>query len=386
MMQNPTLAFIAAVRRRLWLEDALQRLLYALGAVSGAMLVLAAVNAWWLPLPSPVLPIAMVLAAASVLLPLAWSPPSLEDGAARADSIFHGRSLMATALEVHRAVAPDRSPAARAVLKKAADCAVAWRPKITRVWRAPAAGGFVIAAIPAFVALLLLESTRSVHDIAGNDAAISFLKTGELTRAAGSYRDADDPPGRRVDNAPVKARPAGDAASPVEPAGAAGSFRGTDKAPDGDTPAQARTEGDAATPGEFARAARPDSRADDTPGEGADNASAGTRPAGDAATAGELASVAGNAPREPAVNSTSPSVKEVLFSERADTTFERRGQAIATSGDTILPYAVTEPVAAQEPVRAAAAPPDGHGWSTLTPAEVAYARRYLAAANNDNRN
>lgn len=384
MMRNSTLAFIAAVKRRLWLEDALQRLHYALGAVSGAMLVLAAVNAWWLSLPPPVLPIAMVLAATAVLLPLAWSLPSLEDGAARADRIFHGRSLMTTALEVHRVAAQDRSPAAHAVLKEAADRAAALRPNIARTWRAPAAGGFVLAAIPAFVALLLLESATRERDVAGNAAPSNFLTAGALGRNSGAYRDAGDAPGTGADNAVVDARPAGDFALADE----AGPFKDVGNTSGGEAnaaPGKNRPAGDTALPGEPAHAAGSYNRADDSPGEGTYSATAEARASGDAASLSELAPLAGNAPRVPAVHPTSAYVNEIRFSERADTAFERRGQAMATAEETRLPYAAAVPVAAHNAVLAAAAPPDGHGWSTLTAAEVAYARRYLDAANNDER-
>ena len=64
---------------------------------------------------------------------------------------------------------------------------------------------------------------------------------------------------------------------------------------------------------------------------------------------------------------------------------QRRGEATAGAGDDDRGFdAGATPVLSGGPVaQAAAAPPSLSAWTALTPAEVAYARRYLGGMEKD---
>jgi hypothetical protein len=206
----------------------------------------------------------------------------------------------------------------------------------------------VLAAVPAFFAALLLElppKGDSVRATIDEQPGV----TGSLETKTNLFDVAGNLPGLRD----AIASSATDKTESVQPETIAG---------DSSSPVQ----GDARTNGASEVAAP---RATDAP-------------PGFASAAKEGGQSPGDARRSPGNIEPQPDVSGPLFSGRVDMAIDRYGATAAGRADGDYEFANRSPGArdARPNITPAPAPPVSSAWTTLTAAEVAYARRYLDAA------
>ena len=181
--------FLGAVRRRLWLETVLHRLRAAVWTTGAVLLLFAAAHTLWQPVALSAAITIALLAGLVALSPAVFSRPSLQQCALRVDRQFEGRQLVTTANELDRAM--QLRPAEETVVQRALEAAEMWRTRLGELWQAPPRSGYVLAVIPIFFAVLLLQ-----FPAAGDVAAIRADENGraaqDLPPGASSLDSSDN--------------------------------------------------------------------------------------------------------------------------------------------------------------------------------------------------
>ena len=347
MSSQSVTTFLCAVRRRLWLETALGQLRNAAWVTGSTFFLLALVHVVW---GRPLIGFAFVASLAAgliALLPALFMRASLAECALRSDRHFGGHSLVTTAYELGQVTNPG--PAGKTVLARAGSATDSWRQRLGTLWQAPDGIGYVLPVVPVFLAALMYElplhqdgqvatveeqrgdtaAAAAQMDIFDNGSSLPELREAIVRNAGEEQGSAQQEveAGEGASPVPVSAKPRAGAdalkarESDVVPAGITGAVNA-----DGRSPGDARR-----GPDEIA------SRSDDS---------------------------------------------GLLFTEQIDMAIARYGAPGAGRNDggdefgngslglrldnsNILPVP---------------APPAPSAWTTLTTAEVAYARRYLEAA------
>jgi hypothetical protein len=146
-------SFIAAAQRRLWAAEAVRHGYSLLWQAGVLLLILAGIHLLSASLPASAPIIGVALLALLTLIRIVLHRPAASESAARADEEFDGKALMATALEcLQRPVNAEDL-----VLRQAREAAVQWRPKVSKLFRTPKSGTGVLAMIPVFIAIMLLS-------------------------------------------------------------------------------------------------------------------------------------------------------------------------------------------------------------------------------------
>ena len=347
MSRHSVTTFLRAVRRRFWLDALLRQLQFAAWASSGTLLLLALV---YVASSKPAFSVALVaslIVGLIALLPALFTRASLAECALRSDRHFGGYSLVTTAHELGRV--SDPGPAETIVLQRATSVTADWRQHLNTLWQRPDGVGYVLAVIPVFVAALMFEIPMKQDD--------QLATLDEQTNRSGSAAVEADIFHNRSDLPEIREAIARSAVDER------GSSQQETVTRDGVSP----------DPG----GAAPESGAQlleaDEPG---------TLSPGFASVVNGDGRSAGDARRRPGDVALEANDSAPLFSEQIDMAIARHGatgagrQASedefgAASQDLRLTYSN---------IVAAPAPPASSAWTTLTAAEVAYARRYFDAA------
>ncbi|MEJ2602690.1 MAG: hypothetical protein P8172_05285 [Gammaproteobacteria bacterium] len=354
MSEDPIGRLITATQRGLWQAAVRRRVpsaawLAALAlAGSGLVALLSDVR----PPPLLVVGVGTALFLAG-LLPGLVARPGAREAALYLDRHFASHELLTSALEV--AGAGTQSPATDTLLLRARQAARDWYAGRDYRVAQPGVTQAVLALIPAFVGVLLLQYV-AVGQRTGADAA-----------TAGAGRNTDTVPIRGADAQETALR---QLRRSLKPTAGDGTEADTDEL-------RAREIADRVVPGEPVVAGRPDgprqeiaAPPDPTGGlatgtGGADGIEAGMARPGDADTMSDDGS------------------GEAVGRGQA---VAREGAARATGAAANDGYAAGRtPGLAPARVRPAAAPPATGAWSTMSAAQAAYARRYLedAGAQDD---
>ena len=357
-MSGELLAFLRAARRHLWLEVLLRRLHPALWMAGAVLLVGGIANLTFYPVPWPGAASAAAVAALVVVLPALWERPRLERCALRADRRLGGHSLLTTALEVLRDPAGERGAAATALLGRAAAQSAEWLPRLPDLREPAPVAGLAAALVPVFAGLVLLQATPATRTVPhGHPDASASRDARTAGHDTAPLAGTGDPNGTRVDLDAL--RESLRAPSPV-PAASPKNAR---------APARLLS-GDALPPAD-ARVAALDPAGPRPPGRAGASGGAGHEPGS--------AQRSVQAPPRGSGNATLPPARRVAVAVAVPRTGD--ATAVSTASDRRFgdgPQA-GPPIRAVQP---AAAPPAADGWTTLTAAEVAYARRYLDAVRD----
>jgi len=348
---DPLQALLSAVRVRLWARQSQNHLHRFYWQVAALVLVSAGIHHWLTPVPH--LPL---LLGSAVLLAIAslrcWRDrPTLEASAAFADREFGGHALLATAVECARQPGTACNDISTIILRQAGDAARAWRPRVASRFRSPPATASVLAIVPLFAGLVLLslpgkDSGRNISLAIDNGASGS--ETGSLGQAHAGVDEIAllrSPPGQAGAQADRVSSAANDPDAPLQltPREATGGSPAADPftAPAGATAGVAAATGD-------------------------DDAAGDARPALDL-PAGEF----------PGRN---------RFDRRELLELQRTGAIVAAGEKRDASFADAAAPGAGAPldVLAAAAPETRARQASLTAAQAAYARRYLAETGDTN--
>ena len=347
MSSHSVTTFLRAVRRRFWLEALLRQLKFAAWASSGTLFLLALV---YVALSKPAFSFALVaslIVGLIALLPVLFMRASLAECALRSDRHFGGYSLVTMAHELGRVT--DPGPAETIVLKRARSVTADWRQHLNTLWQMPDGVGYVLAVIPVFVAALMFElPIKQEGQLATLDEQTSL--TGSLAVEEDIFHNGSDLPELREAIARNAVEERGSSQQETVTRDSVSPVPG-DAAPESGAESLEADEPGALSPG-FASVGNGDGRS------------------------------AGDARRRPGEIESEPDDSAPLFSEQIDMAIARHGttgagrhdggdEFEAASQDLRLTYSNIVP---------APAPPASSAWTTLTAAEVAYARRYFDAA------
>lgn len=340
--------FLRAVRARLWLENALSKIQIAVLVGSTALLALAAFSAFILPIPLAWVIGSPLAVTVLVALPFLLRVPTLANCAVRADQQFQKHSLLTTAHEALLGKIDD-SPSTKLVISQANSDVIRLSPKLSSVWQAPSPAGFALAAIPAFLALILLMVATP------QDAMTSDLEA--LTNAPTSNAEGSDNVFSDHDVAELRESILQNSNDDAFQAQGSPNSQGVAQiaAISSDTNSDSE-------PTEISNAL-PTQQETPMPGGGADAGDASRSP-------GTLASI---------------ETKTADVTARVEQQINRRGDIVAGgqgSDDTYTDAALVGEIESELRVAAAAAPSDSP-WTSMSAAEVAYARRYLSDWNDD---
>ncbi|MDH3748008.1 MAG: hypothetical protein OER97_07345 [Gammaproteobacteria bacterium] len=340
MKKVSVLGFLKAVRRRLWFENLLSRMRVAVWVGSGVLLALAVINALLTSIPFVWVVGAAVLAAALVALPEMLRRPTLVECAVRADHQFGGHSVLTTALDTLRG-SISRTRSCAVVISQSEAAVAAWWPRVNSIWAAPSPTAFVLAAVPTFVALLLL--VVSSPQLRTESAAQSQTSSGAET-----VDDADDSVVALRDSIRRDLSVGQTERTTLD----GDRHQSTDMAPSAGADTEL-VENPAGAPPESAVA---------TPGAGTE---------------------AGDARRTSASPATQAAFEQPSFAGRTEQQIQRRGETTASlqAGDTDFRESLVARRIPRGQLRPAAAPPTASPWTAMTAAEVAYARVYLDERN-----
>ena len=345
MSSGAITAFLRAVRRRLWLESALRGLRTAAWGASATLLLFAALHVLWQPVALGAAMTVALVAGLIVMLPTLFSRPALEECALRADRHFGGHALLTTANEIDEAA--QRGPAEKTVQNRALAASAAWRSRLDEMWHAPPRSGYVLAVIPVFFAVLLLQLPAEQESAAGPSLETSqpegeLMATTSALDTAGSLAE--------VREAIVQGAAEEAVESDRRPA------TGTAQLDDDDSqslPASIEIAKEAA--GE--------------PGIAGADQDGGAAP--------------GDARRRPADAGLEQPEAAPDFTQVMTASLERHGRRAAGSRETgaVFSSASDGPELIISPVPA---PPAVSSWTSLSDAELAYARRYLELKDQNN--
>ncbi len=313
-----------------------------LAAWLGGLTLLAVGGAALLPAFEPDWTVTASLVCAAILAALApglAARPALTDAALHADRTFGTRALLVSALEADAALAP--SPAAREVTRRARETADALLTERRRLRQAPHISRAALALIPAFLGLLVLRLASPT-----DEASMTAREAGRATGTASLMAREED--GRSLQ----RLRQTLTANGSEEPEASHGKDRMRSQAPSAEPP----------EPGAMREeAAEIQPRA---PGHAAGSTGGGAE-AGDA-----------QAGARDGTDEMDGRDSGMMPSDAA--TLARQGTVVATAATTGADYAEGADRAPRGSLlRPAAAPPEGATQARLSPAQTAYARRYL---------
>jgi hypothetical protein len=305
------------------------------------------------------LPISVALIGVSVVMLLTLirvllSRPTVAECAAQVDREFDGRALMTTAVECLHERTDANDTAAAVVLQQARDAVLQWRPDIARLFRTKQARTGALTIIPIFVAFVLLSlpgaETDSDDPNSEEQAAASVIGD----REEGTDADVDDVARIRsalVDDHLLEEQLAADD-GPVNESTNLTPYRGTAE--------------DVAT-------AEPMQAGQSNAGVGA----AGTTNDGNEMPGDALAS------SRPETNDAATAV-QFLRQERFE--LQRTGPATAAGEGQDEMFMNSDKTTSDSPIEVLPAIPPASGPhnATLSPAQAAYARRYLAETGRAN--
>ena len=343
----PLLRLLRAARRRLWWDTIVRRMPLAVWLAGltllavGGLALLSAFKPDWTVTGSLVCG-----AIVAALAPGIAARPSLTDAALHADRTFGTRALLVSALEADAAA--DPSPAAGEVMRRAREAADELLAERRRLRQTPQISRAALALIPAFLGLLLLRLASPADEASTAREAVRATGTTSLTA-----RDEDERSLQRL-------RQTLTANSSEQPEAYRSEERVRIEAPSAAPPDPQATREEAAgieprSPGYAAASNEGGAEA----GDAQAGAPGGTE-AMDAMDAGE----SGMTPADAA-------------------TLIRQGNTVATAAATGTGYAEgASRTARGSPVRPAAAPPQGAAHTRLSPAQTAYARRYLESTGD----
>ncbi len=340
-MSRPITEFLLAVRRRLWLEAALRRLRTAVWVSSATLALFAVAHMAWQPLSLKAAVIAALTAGFIMLLPAIFSRPALTECALHADRHFGGQALLTTASESGQTGEPR--PAEKVVLKRALAATSVWRSRLGEIWHAPPRSGYVLAVIPAFFAALLLQ-------VPAGDGAVTGAVDDDAMHPSGQI-----PTTTLLDGADDLA-----AVREAIVEGAAGDQPESDRG----------------------RAVGTAQRFDDDPQPQSPQVEIGKHGPGTpgiAAATDEGGVAPGDARRRPGESRRAPDAATPGMTTVTAASIERQGGRVSGRRETGGDFAPGSdaPDAARPVIGPVPAPAAVSSWTTLTAAELAYARRYL---------
>lgn len=296
--------------------------------------------------------VGVVILTALALFRALLGRPTLGATAAQADREFGGHALMTTAVECLEHLAATNSAASTVVLQQAGEAAHSWAAEVSRTFVPPQVAKAMLAIIPIFAAVVLLSIPDT--EVGEEVAAIG-------ARSLAGTATSDDATARAdIDNLKTLREALGSAEPPLDN-GAALTARETESqralAPH-DSASQAADEPPLLPP-------------QSSPGS-----SLAAQASDDGVLPGDAAAGAAARARDEAV--------PLQLQEREVIEIQRSGDSHAAGAGGNMPYADTAS-AAQTPalnVLPAAAPGTRTQWTMLTPAQAAYARRYLEKPGN----
>lgn len=328
---------LQAVRRRIWLEELLDRCRIAIWAGSLGLLAISLFGVFITPVSVSHAAITAAVVFATIMFSAVLLRPGLETCAFRADRVFDNDSLLMTALEVKRM--SDVSPAAHVVLQQAGARVPYCNERVGTTWSTPPASGFALAGIPVFAAVLLLAYSN-VEDA---QATTENQDTGAGTAPEYTLDDADEL--RELRDSIVRS-----------------STQANNKSGAADD--------DAERPGAEEHIATSTESSD----EGSSSMSVIAEGTGRGREAGDSK---GERP------SAGQASSDLTFAERSVLQIERRGDAIAGSDGFSNGFDAARGIVALPEVQAASAPASLSAWTMLSPAQIAYASRYLESMENE---
>lgn len=347
MSQYDVTSFLRAARRKLWLNAFMQQLRYALWSVSAALLLLALTHFIW-DIPGARFAVVAALAVGMiVLLPTLRARPSLGESAQLTDRHFGGQSIITTAHELAGATEPG--PAETVVLARANAAVTIWRPKLQSLRKTPDAASFVVAVVPIFVATLVFGLPRSQPESTTTPYSGIGLATGSTAESRVFDYEADLPDLRQA-IARNAERARQDESQPENRSPTPG-----DSAPETTDETQGSTKSDSQSGG-FASLATGDGSG---PGDARRNPN---DPDSGEETAG----------RQYAAHTL------IEIDRHAGVGAGRNGSADEYDAASKTPRFTASNIVP------APAPPGASAWTSLTEAEVSYARKYLSAAGVSN--
>ena len=347
-------SFLAAVRRRLWAGELLDRARAMLWHIGLLLLILAGIHHLIVPVANTMTLLGVVILILLMLTRTLLRRPTVAASAAQADRAFNGHALMTTAVECIASPDIEGSSAAKIVLKQAHDAARTWRPKISKLVIPPNAVATELAIIPLFAGsvLLSLPGAKTSGDFAETTEADAAVTTG--IQEAQSLVDTDDVATLRSVLADEELQHEESAVNERR-----------DDTVKNLTPHQNAADAVASDVSELPQFG-----------------DVGAGVAGTSTDDNDLPGDAQSRKNQAAEAAPIP----VPFQGRETIEIKRTGSIVTAGTNQNSTYADTELSRSVSPadVLAAAAPETGAHWASLTRAQSAYARRYLAESGKAN--
>lgn len=209
---DPLPDFLAAVRRRLWARQ-VQHHLVRFSWQSGALLVLlATIHQLLTPVSVSVTMAGVTGLFLFTLLRCLQVRPTLAASAAAADREFAGQALMTTALECTREADTAGDEVAKIVLQQASAAARSFAPRVATQFRSPTATLNVLAIVPIFVGTTLLvlsgaemsgKSSQAIERSAAQIETAALQASGTSADEIAMLRSPTVPAGLPVDDARI---------------------------------------------------------------------------------------------------------------------------------------------------------------------------------------
>ena len=351
---DPLQAFLTSVRLRLWARRSQQYLRRFYWQIAALLLVSAGVHHLLMPVPHRVLIVGSIILLAIALSGSLRDRPTLAASAAFADRQFGGHALLATALECRHKKENSDNGVSRIILQQAGEAARSWSPRVASRFRSPPATATVLAIVPLFAGLVLLslpgketaDKPSAAIDRETSGFAVASLEQSRVSAdEIATLRNSPAQEGPLPDSSRRDAQSA-DASMRLTPRESAGGDPGSEPIP---VPEPAGS------------------------------------PAGVAATTAGDNDSAGDA--RPSVNQpTNELFTRSRFDRRELIELQRTG-AIAAAGEkrnATFTAAASPDTGATLGVLPAAAPETQARSASLTAAQAAYARRYLAETGKSN--
>ncbi len=347
-------SFFSAVRRRLWagqLTECARAMLWHTGIL---LLVLAGIHHLVAPVPNLITLLGVVTLVLLMLIRTVLKRPTLATTAAHADREFNGHALMTTAVEFLPQSDVARSHAAKIVLRQACDAARRWRPEVSKLVSPPHAIATTLAIIPLFAGSVMLS-------LPGVETNGDLVETTETDVALTADSQAAHMPVDTDDVATLRS---------------------------------VLADQDIHDEGSVANERRRDALKNLTPYQNADAGTAsdmselpqlGDVSAGIAGTSTDDSDSPGDAlARKNRAAEAAPT--PARFQGRETIVIERTGSIITAGTNRNAAYSDTDALKSVSTVNvlAAASPETRTHWASLTRAQSAYARRYLAESGEAN--
>ena len=347
-------SFLSAVRRRLWAVQSLECGRAMLWHIGLLLLILAGVHHLIVPVANSITLIGVVILMLLMLTRVLLRRPTVATSAAQADRAFNGHALMTTAVECFPNADVAGSNAAKIVLQQACDAARSWSPKVSKLFIPPHAVATALAIIPLFAGsvLLSLPGAKTSGDFAETTEADAAVTTG--IQEAQSLVDTDDVATLRRVLADEELQHEESAVNERR-----------DDTVKNLTPHQNAADAVASDVSELP-----------------EHGDLGAGVAGTSTDDNDLPGDAQSRTNQAAETAPIP----VEFQGRETIEFERTGSIVTAGANQNATYSDTESSKSVLAVNvlAAAAPETRAQWTSLTRAQSAYARRYLAESGKAN--